>query len=319
MELIQYSDNLKNVWEEICQTSQISTIMHSRKYLSYHQDKFCDKSILLKTSKNKIALLPAASDSKKKDLVVSHPGISFGGFIHDGFLKGELSISAFQIVCKYLAKEGFKKFIYKAIPNIYHNIPCQDDIYSLFKLKAKKIRCDLSCSIDLENIQELSNRRKRNLKKAMASDIKISDDVCYLKEYWYLLTQNLKNKYKTNPTHSYEEINKLKNFFPKNIILITGIHEKKVIGGILFYLTNKVCHCQYIASNKKGNELFVLDKIVNNCINLFKNRGYKWFDFGISNENNGEILNEGLYKFKSEFGGAGIVHDFYEINLVPFI
>jgi lipid II:glycine glycyltransferase (peptidoglycan interpeptide bridge formation enzyme) len=43
--------------------------------------------------------------------------------------------------------------------------------------------------------------------------------------------------------------------------------------------------------------------------------GVRFFDFGISNENSGKVLNEGLYGFKSEFGCGGVVHEFYEIDL----
>ena len=43
--------------------------------------------------------------------------------------------------------------------------------------------------------------------------------------------------------------------------------------------------------------------------------GLQDFDFGISTEAEGMILNEGLYRFKSEFGGGGVVHEFYEMRL----
>lgn len=36
--------------------------------------------------------------------------------------------------------------------------------------------------------------------------------------------------------------------------------------------------------------------------------------FGICTENNGNFLNEGLINQKQEFGGRGIVHDFYLIS-----
>jgi hypothetical protein len=36
---------------------------------------------------------------------------------------------------------------------------------------------------------------------------------------------------------------------------------------------------------------------------------------GISTEQQGTVLNDGLYRFKSEFGGGGVVHEFFEIDL----
>jgi len=40
-----------------------------------------------------------------------------------------------------------------------------------------------------------------------------------------------------------------------------------------------------------------------------------WFDFGISSESNGAILNEGLSRFKESWGARSIVYDHYQIYL----
>ena len=45
---------------------------------------------------------------------------------------------------------------------------------------------------------------------------------------------------------------------------------------------------------------------------VYKNK--KFFDFGISNENEGKIINKGLLKWKESFGARAIVHDFYEVK-----
>lgn len=37
-----------------------------------------------------------------------------------------------------------------------------------------------------------------------------------------------------------------------------------------------------------------------------------WFDFGVSNEEEGRVLNEGLVAYKEAFGARAVVHDFYE-------
>ena len=41
----------------------------------------------------------------------------------------------------------------------------------------------------------------------------------------------------------------------------------------------------------------------------------EYFDFGISTEDNGRYLNEGLITQKQEFGGRGVVYDFYELKV----
>ncbi len=45
---------------------------------------------------------------------------------------------------------------------------------------------------------------------------------------------------------------------------------------------------------------------------VFKNKRY--FSFGISNENQGQQINQGLLKWKESFGARTIVHDFYKVS-----
>ena len=50
-------------------------------------------------------------------------------------------------------------------------------------------------------------------------------------------------------------------------------------------------------------------------IDQSKDSGYAYFDFGISNEDHGQWLNEGLVQQKSRLGGRGIVYNSYQIKL----
>jgi hypothetical protein len=49
---------------------------------------------------------------------------------------------------------------------------------------------------------------------------------------------------------------------------------------------------------------------------VFKNK--RFFDFGISNENQGRKLNNGLSYWKESFGASIIVHDFYEVKSINY-
>ena len=41
-----------------------------------------------------------------------------------------------------------------------------------------------------------------------------------------------------------------------------------------------------------------------------------FFDFGVSNDQQGRFLNCGLIEKKESFGGRAVVHDFYKISIV---
>ena len=40
----------------------------------------------------------------------------------------------------------------------------------------------------------------------------------------------------------------------------------------------------------------------------------RWFDFGISTENDGKYLNNNLFNFKNGFGGGGTLYQTYKIK-----
>ena len=44
-------------------------------------------------------------------------------------------------------------------------------------------------------------------------------------------------------------------------------------------------------------------------------QGYRYFDFGISNEDHGRYLNEGLVRQKCRLGGRGIAYHVMEVNI----
>ena len=87
-----------------------------------------------------------------------------------------------------------------------------------------------------------------------------------------------------------------------------------MLAGVVIFDTPNVVHAQYIANSEKGREIGALDLVIDFLINTYsENKLY--FDFGISTENEGLFLNDGLIAQKEMFGGRAIVYDFYEINL----
>lgn len=315
MKLRNYEDADAHYWDGFCREARQSTFLHTRRFLSYHRNKFQDVSLILEKEKRCLGLFPAAVDPSDAQRVISHPGITYGGMIHQGELTGANMIAALEQIKGFYAKQGFKSLLYKALPNIYHKIPSQDDLYALFRLGATRVRCDLTSSINLQQPRALTTRRKRSLKKAINSGIEIRNDMQLLPEFWRVLQINLRSRHSVDPTHTLEEISLLAEIFPENIFCLTALLDEEVVAGVLLFETATVSHAQYIGSNELGFKVSALDAIFKQAIERAGANHKHWFDFGISNEQGGQVLNEGLYQFKSEFGSGGVVHEFYEIDL----
>ena len=172
MNIQEYTEADAADWDSFAKEASNATLLHTRKFLSYHGDRFQDKSLLIKNEKNKvIALLPAAQNPVDDKCIVSHPGATFGGLISHRDCRGQFCLDVMIEILQHYKKLGYQRFQYKVVPHIYHKQPFQDDLYALFRLNGNRYRCDLSACIDLQNRGKISNRRKRGLKKAVKADI----------------------------------------------------------------------------------------------------------------------------------------------------
>jgi len=312
----KFTENDSKIWDDFCNHCIQATFLHTRLFISYHGGRFIDYSLIIEEENKIVALFPAAVNPSDSSEIISHPGITYGGILHPGNLHGDKMIKVLLLIKKYYELENFSKMVYKVIPYFYHQSASQDDLYALFRLNAKRIRCDLTSTIDLQSNFKMSERRRRGIKKSIKNGIVIAEGNQYLSDLWIVLNENLSRKHDTSPAHKINEIKVLCDRFPKNILCVCALLNEKVIAGILLFISSTAYHSQYTASSELGYETSALDLIFEFCIKIAQQNNKKWFDFGISNENKGLTLNDGLYQFKSEFGGGGIVHEFYELNLI---
>lgn len=299
-------------WDTLCAESWQGTFLHTRRFLSYHGTRFVDRSLIIVKDGRWLGLFPAAVQAGG---VCSHPGATYGGVVHAGGLQGELMIRALEAIADHCRREGASKLLYKAVPTIYHRIPAEDDLYALFRLGAKRVRCDLSSTIDLANRRRPAERRRRGQRRALAAGVRVSEAPAALGEFWMVVESNLASRHDARPVHSLPEISRLVELFPESIRLLVARIGERVVAGTLLFVTATAVHAQYIAATGEGLTLSALDAVFTAAIDLAGEAGCRWFDFGTSNEQEGRYLNEGLYTFKSEFGGGGKVYETYELEL----
>ncbi|MEQ4616817.1 MAG: GNAT family N-acetyltransferase [Corticimicrobacter sp.] len=289
-------------------------MLHTRQFLEYHKSRFQDRSLLIFEDERLVGLLPAAESLQDATIVSSHPGATYGGIIHDGRLCGAKMIEAVEVIGHFYRECGYRNLDYKAIPDIYSIRPAQDDLYALFRFGASLFRKDLSSAIRLDRRGAVSSRRKRSLKKALEKVI-VSEEICHLDAVWHVLQDNLQRKHGTQPVHSLPEIAELFARFPEQVRLFCALIDDQVEAGVVLFNSRQVWHAQYIASSQAGYSISALDALFENIIACAGASGAEYFDFGISTEQSGRFLNDGLYRFKTEFGSGGVVHEFYRLSL----
>ena len=127
------------------------------------------------------------------------------------------------------------------------------------------------------------------------------------------LIPNLKLKHSVSPVHTLTEIKLLKKNFNNQIRQFNVYDQEKLIAGATIFESKKTAHVQYISSDSSKNTSGSLDFLFSHLIgDIFKSK--EFFDFGNSNENNGESINKGLIYWKEGFGAKSITQDFYKIE-----
>ncbi len=316
MRVVRFTADQSERWDELVRAAPMGTFLHSRRFLSYHGERFSDASLLLSDDRGALrAVLPAALDPGDPERVVSHPGTTYGGLVHDGGLYADGVRAAVEAICSHYAAGGAKTLRYRPVPYIYHRSPSSDDLWALAALGASRVGCALSCAIDLGARRAPTTRRARSLKKALRAGVRVSDDPALMSAYWPVLEATLDRRHAAAPVHSLEEIELLRERFGAAIRLVTSLVEDKVVAGVVLFATRQAYHVQYMASSEEGMGVGALDAVVERCIELATQGGARYFDFGTSMQDRGSELQSGLHRFKAEFGGGGVVLESYDLDL----
>jgi hypothetical protein len=307
-----YQDADAPAWDALVDRSHNGTFLHTRRFLGYHGDRFRDRSLLVLDDKGRLlGVLPVAEDPRDPEVFMSHPGITYGGMVHDGSLRGDKMVEALDLARAACARAGARELRYKATPFIYHQVPAADDVYALFRLGAFRYRCDLSATIDLENQPAYNRGRRSNLQHARHMGVTVEASLDHLPAFWPILEANLAARHHVKPVHTLAEIQHLAALFPANIEMVAALHEGRVVAGTVLFKKANIDHAQYMSASEAGFELRALDLVFDTCFRMSRERGVRYFDYGMSNEQEGRVLNEGLYRFKTGFGAGGVAYEFF--------
>lgn len=298
-------------WDAFARDSKNATFLLQRGYMDYHADRFTDHSLIITDETDRwLAVMPA---NESGHTLASHGGLTYGGLVFSHSTSATAALPILSAVCQYLRSHAFTTLIYKAIPYIYHRQPSDDDLYALFRLGASLTVRNLSTAINLADPIPSSRLGKRALKRQRRFNIEVNEiDSCT--PFWDIVIEDRRVRHNVKPVHTAAELDYLKSRCPDNIRFYTATREGETLGGAVIYLDRGVIHLQYAACTPRGKEMYATDVIYHDLI-YRRLTGNRYFDFGISNENDGLYLNEGMVLHKEEFGGRAVAYDIYTLTL----
>lgn len=282
--------------------------------MEYHQDRFDDHSLMIYKKDKLIAICPA---NKVEKCLYSHQGLTYGGLVMASQTKFRTILEVWKAALEFMNSNGILSLYYKQLPSIYNSLPSDEMLYLMFLTEARLTRRDALAVLALNERPKYAKDRIDGYKRGLKNNLQVKE-VDTFDEFWtQILEPNLKQKHQAKPVHSLDEITRLKQSFPKQIRQFNVYKDNTIVAGTTIFETKNVAHSQYISANADKNKLGSLDVLHMYLIeNVFANKTY--FDFGISNENNGKHVNEGLQYWKEGFGARTITQDFYTVDTENF-
>jgi hypothetical protein len=299
----------KQAWDAFVSQAKNATFLFYRDYMDYHAHRFTDASLLMYEDGELVALFPA---SIMGETVSSHGGLTYGGVLTGSRMTAKRMLEIMSGLKAHYARRGVRSLRYKAVPSIYASLPADEDLYALFIHEATLVRRDISSAIALQNRLPFAKGKKYNLSKAKKAGLAIRQTQDY-EAFWAIEIEALK-AHGATPVHSLEEISRLAARFPDHIRLYGAFRGEEMLAGTVVYAHGLTAHTQYMGANAEGFACGALDAIIAALLDG-DYQGYRYFDFGISTEDGGRTLNEGLIAQKEMFGGRAVLYDHYEMSI----
>ncbi|MCF0194066.1 MAG: GNAT family N-acetyltransferase [Bacteroidaceae bacterium] len=311
MKAERYTSAKRLEWDVFVENSINGTFLFKRDFMDYHADRFEDASLMFYNDKRLCAIMPFSVD---ETTLCSHGGLTYGGLIIDGRTTGEEQLECYNELMRMCKQEGITRVIIKPVPHIYVTQGSEMQAYAMFHHQFQRTACGVSSTVNLRSPLPMQTLRQRGRKKADALGLKIESDTDRMADFHALLSDVLQSRHNVMPVHSLDEMRLLTERFPENIKLYTVINNaNQVLAGVWLFITKTTIHAQYIAASDEGTNYGALDLLFSHLIAVSQ---CDYFDFGISTEHGGEVLNRGLLFQKEGFGGRTTVYETWEKTII---
>lgn len=307
----RYSDDDAARWDEFVRASARGTALHTRRFLRYHGARFADRSLVITRGDRWEAVIPAATDPRHGDAVLSHPGATWGGVITPRVGQTALAEEALRAAQAQWSGEGARALTVRAPMAHLAAQPDESDVHALYRLGAQLVRCDLWSVAHLDRPRRrddvASARRGARLGVTVAPTQRADDYAAF----HALLTATLRARHDVAPTHSLDELLDLRERLgdAQSLWLARLPDGTLGAGAWLLWHRDDIAHTQYLAASEAARESRALDALLEGVFEGVTPRA-RCLSFGTSTEHDGRALNAPLMAFKGKFGGGAALQHF---------
>ena len=306
-------------WDDFVRRSNDGTIFHLQSFLDYHPEgKWNFHHLLFREEGRVVAVCPGGV--KKDGSFWSPMGASYGSIVTED-TAFERSLRIVDAFIDYMRSNGFTDAYLIPPPLIYTLNYSQHTEYAMLYRKADFELHYISHAIDLKRGKGFAKyfdpTARKTINKILREGkltIKESDDYA---TFHHILLEN-KKRHDVLPTHSLDDLLRLKELLPDKLRLNMVYHEGKAIAGSLLFLCNpKVVLCFYNMLLYEYEHLKPIYLVMHETCRWAVENRYEWVDIGVSQDTKAEdpmTPSLGLINFKERFDARGILRSTYHLK-----
>jgi hypothetical protein len=306
MQIIPYSPEWRDAWDNFVLKSNNGTMFHMQRFLEYHPPgKFAFQHLMYMNKGNIIGVLPGAL---VEDAVFESPiGASYGSIVTPDITFSDAMEMVSELI-RYGKAAGYKMIRLTPPPLIYETFPNQDLEFALlwqgFKYELHYISSAIQLDPNRDLIPRFQATVRRNVRKTLKNpDIRVEINRRY-DEFYPILVEN-KSRHGVKPTHSLHDLKRLEELLPENLKLFMVYYQDRPIGGSLMFFCNaNVALCFYNMLLYEYAEFKPIHRVMYEVVKYATEHGYKYVDIGVSQDTSAEnpmTPSMGLIQFKEKF------------------
>ncbi len=312
MDITLYDPSQKDEWDSFVLRSNNGTIFHLQHFLEYHQPgKFPFHHLMFYKDGKLRAVLPGGLD--KLMIFESPAGASYGSFVI-GDIKFNETLEVIDAFEDYCWQKGIREVYLTSAPFIYQKELSHNLEYALLYRGFTYQRHYISHVIRLHEMDDILTsfqKTTRNIiRQSLRQDVLALEESENFDEFYPILVQN-KRKHDAKPTHTLDELYRLRDLLGDRLRLLLVRHNGKAIGGIVsFHCNEDVLLCFYIAMIYEYQHLRPIYRSMFEIIKYAKEKGYRFLDTGVSQDtraDNPMTPSLDLIFFKEKFNSRGIL------------
>ncbi|MFQ6093492.1 MAG: GNAT family N-acetyltransferase [bacterium] len=316
----QYKPVERETWERFVLKSNNGTIFHRQQFLDYHPPgRFQNHHLIFSHQRKTIALFPAVvRDEDGRKTLSSHPGASFGGLVLPVDI-GIVDVDALiKTLCAYGLKKGFQRIEMTLPPMIYLQRPNNYLDFCLFRHGFQYVKREVSSIIALNYSPErilstFKSESRTAVRKALRSGVLVKPSSDF-ETFYSILEKNLKLRHNVSPTHTSDELKRLKSLLTSDIRLFAAFLEGRMIAGMTVFVCNPRGVLAFYISHLEDSQAYrPVNLLIYEVVKWALVRGFRYLDLGVFTVN--MEPNWGLGRFKENFGAQGIFRDTLYIDL----